>query len=250
MSLQGNLVVSDRYFGPGDFAFLEAGHPYRNGLGPSSVEHWQFVMMGDRRGASIIRDGGEDGGDIDGLFADMKRAQHSPGMPTTESLSAQYPDQVPHDSNGTAGVMSTLGPGKSGRLIGSFADADSWQQLAGARVLVGVLGDHVTGPVVTLIKSPRGRLFLPGCSYETEVVIIPVTGSCEIGSSPYALGDVRIHEADRPLEGIRAGAEGFELALIWGDRRFAPTEGATDALGAYVAQSVATMLQDLQLSTA
>jgi hypothetical protein len=246
MTLRGNLVVSDRHFGPGDFAFLEAGHPYSNGLGASSVEHWQFVMMGDRRGASIIRIGGE----IDDLFADMKRAQLSPEMPTTESLSAQYPDQVPHDSNGTVGVMSTIGPGKSGRLIGSFADADLWQQLEGARVVVGILGDHVTGPVVALIKSPPGMVFLPGCSYETEVVIIPVKGSCEIGSSSYSLGDVRIHEADRPLEGIRAGSDGLEVALIWGDRRFAPAEGETDVLGAHVAHSVATMVQDLRLSTA
>jgi hypothetical protein len=204
VSLRGELVVLPGTYGPGEFFFLEAGKYYNQGFSLDSPEgQWTCVFLADKRGLPGKRAKPDTTGDFVDAYV-----KASPGFMMMEERLDLVPEVHAKGSEGTPGLLTTLGPLKAGRLDGSFANYESWTPSGDGVWLAGaLLGDQTAGPLLLLSHSG------------TEVARTVVRGSGVVGEQAHMLGDIRIQEAGLPHAAVVAGPDGLDEVIMLGDRR-------------------------------
>ena len=111
-------------------------------------------------------------------------------------------------------------------MDGSFDDAPSWREVAhGQSIAGGLLGDVEAGPLVAFVDAAPGAPALASCTFETDVAVMTVRGSCTTGSTTYLPGDLRFQEAGTELPAGRAGDSGWAAVFVVSDRRHARPSG-------------------------
>jgi hypothetical protein len=222
VSLRGELVVLPGTYGPGEFFFLEAGKYYNQGFSLNSPEgQWTCVVLGDKRGLPGKRAKPDTTGDFVEAYVEA-----SPGFSMIESHPELVPEVHPKGSEGTPGLVTTLGPLKGGRLDGSFADYQSWTPTGDGVWLAGaLLADPTAGPVMLVSHTEPGAMAMPATTFATEVCRTVVRGSGTVGEDLLSWGAVRIQEAGSPHPAVVAGPDGLDEVIVLGDRRSAwPTD--------------------------
>lgn len=192
------------------FAFQEAGMPYREGFGGDDVV-WAMLIRGDRRGSAAA----------------------APAADSSERTAEPAPAMASENPGGPAGIPSvatTFGACRNGFLLGSLDMKDGWRGLGeGVQVAASMWGDRASGPLMLMIKGEPGATVIPAFTSATETMCVLAAGSCRIGGAKYELGDLRIQAADAQQEEVTAGPEGVELILLVADRRALPKVAAADA---------------------
>lgn len=239
ISLLGELTMGKDRYGPGAFRFQEGWRTYpndNNSCGPDGG--WEIVMMADRRGTRGRIAGAED--EVDDV---LKAAAQS--IAQMFGINGDIMSDDPKDGSGPSALATTLGPTtNSGKLNGSFAEADAWAEIgAGTRAAVSLLGEPTRGPVLVLSVSEPYRLVAPRCRFDTELLRMVVAGSCDVDGKVYEKGDTRVQRAGTWCGPVAAGPDGLQEVLVIGDRRHAePTvEGGTWAYSSVVRELVAQL---------
>ena len=206
ISIKGALRVGAQSYQPGSFRFQEAGLLYGaddNGWSPDGAQ--SVVMMADRRGATAIA-------------AEAKNAPLFTDAAAAFDRWAGRPERK--DFPIVAGVATTLGTPRFGRIDGSFEKAGDWREPSpGLRMEVGLCGDRASGPVVLLIAAEAGREAMPELRLPTEIMHVVIGGGAASGDRGLAPADVRLVEADAAGPAFTAGAPHLWLASVIGDRR-------------------------------
>jgi hypothetical protein len=224
IAINGTLSMGSRRYGPGEFRFQEGGKPYGAddyAWGPDGGQ--SVVMMSDRRGPS--------GRPVNPKYDPYMRET---GRGFYAWLGIDVPDVYP----GAPGVVSSLGqPDKGGALEGSFARSAEWPLLApGVRGFVALAGDHEAGPVILTLAGESAADVLPSSVFGTEVVLLVIRGSAQVGTSTLDAAQMRIVESGHTIEPVVAGPAGLGLVAIVGDRRRASQDshGWLGGLGSLV----------------
>lgn len=192
------------------FAFQEAGMPYREGFSGEEVV-WAMLIRGDRRGSAATAPAAD---------SSERPAEHALAMA----------NENPGGPAGIPSVATTFGSCRNGFLLGSLDMRDGWRGLGeGVQVAAGMWGDRATGPLILMIKGEPGATAIPAFTSATETMCVLAAGSCRIGGANYELGDLHIQAADAPQEEVTAGPQGVELMLLVADRRALPKVAAADA---------------------
>jgi hypothetical protein len=225
--LRGTFKMGPEMYGPGEFRFQQGWRPYpgEDALGDDGL--WMAVFVADRRGmrARYVKEPPPDSPE-----AQVAVEMHRYFGRTYELKGGDvWFSDDPKDTAGPSALASSLGPIKSGKRNGSFADADSWTTShPGTREAVSILGDPICGPVVVLTATEPNGVVTPPCRFDTEVFRMIVAGACEIDGRRYEKGDMRIDRAGEWFGPVVAGPEGMQQVVVIGDRRHAtPTMEST-----------------------
>lgn len=216
ISLIGASPMGNESYGPGQFRWQDGGRPYgADGYASGPTGGYHLVMFGDRRGFATqpVKK------DLVEHFDQRDRA-------VAAQFGIDIPDEYP--ANGR-GVVTSLGAtDKAGKVNGSFDDADTWPQIApGVRASWGVMGHEDVGPLLYLARAEPGAEVLHELRLATEVVVIAVAGSVEVGGTQYVQGDVRISSTGAATPSIVAGDEGADACVIVADRSALSDDSAT-----------------------
>jgi hypothetical protein len=208
ITLLGESHMGPAAYRPGEFRFQNGGKPYGGddyAAGPDGGYH--LVMFGDRRGFPMRP--------VKAEHAD-KAARMATRTATALDISVVDPYPVAEQ-----GVRTSLGvPDKAGKVDGSFADADAWEELVpGVRAACGLIGTSAVGPVLVLLRCEPGTAAVPRAAFGSELLVMVVDGSCAIGHATLEVGDVRIQAADAETAAVVAGAAGLSVVLLIADRR-------------------------------
>jgi hypothetical protein len=221
MSLRGELLMLPDSYKAGEFLFMEAGRYYNQGFGVDSPEGgWVYVLLADKRGLPGKNAKPEKSRDFVKAYIEA-----SPPFMMVEERHDLVPGVHPKDSEGTPGIVTTIGQCKGGRLEGSFSDYESWTPSGDGVWLAGaLLGDHVAGPLLLLSHTAPGAVATPAATFASEVARTAVRGSGWVGEDAFVLGDTRIQEAESRHELVVAGPDGLDEVIVFGDRRAILTE--------------------------
>lgn len=207
ISLIGSSPMGNESYGPGEFRWQDGGRPYgADGYasGPTGGHH--LVMFGDRRGFATqpVKK------DLVEHFQHRDRA-------VAAQFGIDIPDEYPPEARG---VRTSIGRAdKAGKVNGSFADAATWHPVStGVRASWGVMGHEAVGPVVLSARADADAQLLPTMTLRTEVVVMVVAGTLEIGGCTYGPGELRITAAGAPTPAIVAGTGGADVCVIVADR--------------------------------
>lgn len=214
----GESLLHGKRMAPGQFAYQEAGKPYREGVAggnAESGESWMFLVHGDRRGAraTILRDNGTY--ELD--ESDLREVQLDRPVPLADD---PYWDEFPGGSKGVAGVSTTLSERRTATISGSFDNAQDWLTLSpGAKACAGLLGHGTTGPLVLSLHGEANNVVVPASNCAAEVVCAVVRGDAKIGLTHYDKGGIRVQRAGAPMDAVVSGPHGVDLVFLITDRR-------------------------------
>jgi hypothetical protein len=240
ISLRGSFLMGKEEYGPGAFRFQDGWRTYpsdNNACGPDGG--WELTMMADRRGTRRR--------EIQGWVAGSAEAEAEFALQRYFAETFEFDgDLVDADgtvSPGPSALLTTAGPtSNSGKLNGSFADADSWTSVSDStRALVSVLGDAVQGPVIALAETSPHQVAASASYFDTELMRFVIAGSCGIDGRIYEAGDIRMQLPSKACGPVSAGPDGLQELLVFGDRRFI---GAADDTAMWPA-NVSTIVGDL-----
>jgi hypothetical protein len=209
--LRGGWVTTRHPFAESEFGFQDSGWVYQEH--PEGEQSWLVLAYGDRRGEAATLTLAQDRA---ALLSDG--ADNIAGAPVAND-GREYPH--PAGPKGLARIATTSGATERGHLWGSFADCATWPTVGTSQVFAGLWGDETAGPMVALVRAAAGTVAVPACSYHTEVLVAVSGGSCQIGTSTYGAGDLRVQREGSAMETIIAGPDGVEVTLLLGDRRAA-----------------------------
>jgi hypothetical protein len=228
-------------FHPGEFAFQEAGMPYKEGSG-GAEEVWGYLVLGDRRGAAATMPLGDNS--THKVEMTPERIEE---MTQSFSLFTEMAKTNPGGPKGNPSVASTLGHCRNGFLRGSFTELKDARKLSdGVRAAGGLWGDRSSGPAQLIIKAEANNIATPSFTADTEVVMLLVGGSCTIGESHYFPGDLRIQAAGIFQEATVAGPTGAEIIFMIADRRAMPIFAADNDIDTKWGQSFKTIITELE----
>jgi hypothetical protein len=236
--------VNRATFGPGQFAFQEAGMPYKEGVGGRD-EVWALVIVGDRRGAAATMPLGDNGTykSVPENMTPEEQLAASEGYAMFNEMAKRNPG----GPKGIPSVATTLGTRRGGMVKASFADRDGWLRFApGIEAAAGCWGDRTSGPAQVMLTVEPGRVAVPRLTAATEMITVVVDGSCEIGASSYACGDMRIQAAGSPQDAVVAGPNGVELVFIVADRSCLAALETADEAGAGWKRALTDILGGLE----
>jgi hypothetical protein len=225
--LHGTFKMGPETYGPGEFRFQQGWKPYpgEDVLGDDGL--WMAVFMADRRGmrARYVKEPPTDSPEAN---VEIETHRYFGRIYELRGGDVWYSDD-PKDTAGPSALASSLGPAKSGKRNGSFADSESWTAShPGTRAAISILGHPVCGPVLVLTATEPNGLVSPQCRFDTEVFRLIVAGACEIGERRYEKGDMRVDRAGELVGPVVAGPDGMQQVFVIGDRRFAtPTMEST-----------------------
>lgn len=233
ISVRGTTNMGRDTYEQGQFRFHDGGVPYASdnfAWGPEGG--YGMIMFADRRGFAIRPVKAE-------IAATVGPEQAAAGA----MLGIDVQDPCP----GAPAIATTLGRTERAHLDGGFDTAADWNPAAdGVRMAVGLAGEPGCGPVLVLLQGDAGRELLPARSIGTEVLIVPVSGSIEIGGSVLRQGDARVEEADAPHPALVAGPEGADVVVLVADRRALRSALDDGAITGDVADAIARVVPDLQ----
>lgn len=232
-------------FGPGEFAFQEAGMTYKEGLG-GKEDVWSFLVVGDRRGAAAQMP-----------LGDNSSHPVDPSKMTTEEIEAatkgfalfvEMAKTNPGGPKGIPSVATSLGECHGGFLRGSFNSSEGCEEFGpGVEAILGLWGDRTGGPAELLIKGQAGCVLVPSLTAATETVSLVVGGACRIGASNYGPGDMRFQAAGARQDAIVAGPAGARIVFLIADRRALPVVDGEDTAAALWGRNLEVAVSNLAL---
>lgn len=184
----------------GGYSLQESGRIYREHPGDGGAT-WLMSVIGDRRGAKaeIIR--AEDRETLVQIDSEYFK-------PTAEDEA--YPH--PAGSKGIPAIASTNGDCVNGYLRNHVDD------LSINTVSSCLFGEKSVGPVAHVMSFTQDLMVMPRSQYATERLFAVTSGTCTIGATEYKKGDIRIQNADAPMEEIISGPNGVQLTMVVADR--------------------------------
>jgi hypothetical protein len=207
ISLIGRSFMGPESYGPGEFRWQVGGRPYGADSYANGAEGgYHLVMFGDRRGfpTKVVKK------ELQPQFTERDAA--------LQGLFGIEPP-VPYPIEGRGVATSTGAVDKAGKVNGSFAESDTWDEVApGLRVHSGVMGHQEVGPLILMARADAGTELLPVTSLATEVLVMVVSGSLSIGDRVHEQGDLRLQASTAPLPAVAAGPDGADVVVIVGDR--------------------------------
>jgi hypothetical protein len=230
MPLLGEVKMGAWTFGPGQFRLQKGWKPYgEDTIAAGRDGGWEVLMYADRRGVRVrpVRSKPDD--PIPYMEVERQFSEWT-------GWKGDWFGDDPNNPCPPSTLSTSLGAPGNGGVSGSFADTVNWQSVSsGTKVAVGLVGDHVAGPVVVLCETEPGARASSALCLDTEVLRIVYGGSCTIGPKRYGHGDMRVDAAGVRVEPVIAGADGLREVVIIGDRRalasLEPGDGWTAALG-------------------
>ena len=233
ISLRGTTNMGRDTYEQGQFRFHDGGVPYASdnfAWGPDGG--YGMIVFADRRGFAIRP-----------VKAEIAEKVGPQQAAAGAALGIDVQDPCP----GAPAIATTLGPTERAHLDGGFDTAGDWTAVAdGVRMAVGLAGEPECGPVLVLLHGDAGREVLPARSVDTEVVVVPVSGSADAAGAVLTQGDVRVEEADTAQPALVAGPDGADVVVLVADRRALRTALDDATFTGGVADAIARALPTLQ----
>ena len=224
--MKGELWVGRERYHHGEFRLQRAGRPYgADGDAPHVDGNWRIISFADRRGHRVRP-----------TNAELRKQYASPEVieRTKRYYGELLPVILPDDDDGVQGLVTTIDKpfSKQLHIDGSFAEADTWDAVGGARIAVSIMGVHDVGPVYVVQQTPPGEVATPPMTFDSDVFRCVITGTAMVGGMTLEMGDTRTRPPGVTWDAVVAGPDGLDEVIIIGDRRGAePTELGDDIEG-------------------
>jgi hypothetical protein len=236
IALRGSLKMGAHVYGPGQFRLQQGWKAYGSDTIAGGADGgWEILIWADRRGMRMRPTRGKPDDPIPYLDVEKDVAAW---MGYRSDWFGDDPNMLPAPSR----LASTLGVPEGGGLTGSFYDTDEWVDVGdGSRVVVSLMGDDDCGPVVVAVATDPAHTASGELSIGTETFRVAVGGSGTIGTRTYAMGDMRVDEAEAVLPAVVSGAEGLHEIVVIADRRAVGSIVADEGWPARLADILATL---------
>jgi hypothetical protein len=219
----GDFYVGRTIYADGEARLQAAGAYYGpEQPGPGVIQNsgtvWSVLVFGDKRGFKVQP--------ADKKY--QKEHEHAEEALAPAFSKLGIRQTLPEESSGESHIETNIGlPLAAGHADLSFDQSAAWPLAGASRVVAVALSNQDCGPVVLGLDTPAGEVALPAASWDTELVLTVVAGSCRIDGSTYRSGDVRIQKAGCAQPIVQAGPEGLKAYVVLGDRRGAQAKALT-----------------------